>query len=86
MQTNNHLHRIAPEKVIRGENAWDEGKVIISSLYKKPILLGRSSTTLKVRDNMANDISEVVQRKFNYCVIDELINIKKLSNTCSNRI
>ena len=26
-----------------------------------------------LRDNMANDISEVVQREFQYCVIDEWI-------------
>ena len=28
-----------------------------------------------LRDNMATDISEVVQRKFNYCVIDEVDSI-----------
>ena len=28
-----------------------------------------------LRDNMSTDIEEVVQRKFNYCVIDEVDSI-----------
>ena len=59
MQANNHLHKISPEKVVRGERAWEEGKKIIPSLCKKPLLLGRSNCTYEARKFLSIELSSM---------------------------
>ena len=42
-------HSISPLKVIRGENAWEQGLSFIPNICKKPLVLGRSFSNLKLR-------------------------------------
>ena len=76
MQNPNFLHCISPEKVIRGENAFSKGKSMISSLCKKPLLIGRSDSTMKIRNCIQNDLLKiglkVIQANLEYdcCEID----------------
>ena len=49
---------IAPKRVLRGENAWEEGKRIIPSICKKPLLLGRSITTKNIRDFIYSELTQ----------------------------
>ncbi len=59
MQNNNFLHKISPQRVYRGENSWLEGKANIKNFYSKPLLLGRSQATKKIRDSLALDLIEM---------------------------
>ena len=76
MQANNHLHKISPEKVVRGENAWEEAKELIPSLCNKPLLLGRSNCTYELRKSLSIELSSmglnVVHEELNHdcCEID----------------
>ncbi|WP_269622783.1 iron-containing alcohol dehydrogenase family protein [Prochlorococcus marinus] len=76
MQIKNILHKIAPENVIRGENAWEQAKTIIPQICKKPLFLGRSKDTLGIRklltDQLRNChvVSINAQLKFDCCEID----------------
>ena len=56
MKDLNFSHSIAPKKVIRGFNSWDQGKKNISSICHKPLLLGRSKETLGTRMSLFNDL------------------------------
>ena len=46
------LHTISPQKVIRGSNAWDKGKHLISSICKRPLFIGRSNKTYYIREKL----------------------------------
>ena len=76
MQANNHLHKISPEKVVRGEKAWEEAKELIPSLCNKPLLLGRSNCTYEIRKSLSIELSSmglnVVHEELNHdcCEID----------------
>ena len=76
MQNTNLLHCASPEKLIRGENAWSESKSMIPFICKKVILLGRSLSTSKARNKIANDLIKigvsVLQEDLKYgcCEID----------------
>ena len=76
MQANNHLHKISPEKVIRGEKAWEEAKELIPSLCNKPLFLGRSNCTYETRKSLSIELSSmglnVVHEELNHdcCEID----------------
>ena len=59
MQDNNHLHKISPEKGGRGEKAWEEAKELIPSLCNKPLLLGRSNYTYKIREFLSIELSSM---------------------------
>ena len=51
-----NIHRISPSKVIRGENAWNKSIDSIIKLCKKPLILGRSSSTKKLRNTFERDL------------------------------
>ena len=76
MQANNHLHKISPEKVVRGEKAWEEGKKLIPYLCNKPLLLGRSNCTYETRQFLSIELSSmglnVIHEELNHdcCEID----------------
>ncbi len=76
MQANNHLHKISPEKVVRGEKAWEEAKELIPYLCNKPLILGRSSCTYEIRKSLSTELSlmglNVVHEELNHdcCEID----------------
>ncbi len=59
MQINNLLHNISPRTVIRGENAWLEAKNLIPSFTKRPLFLGRSESTLKIRKSLVADLKDL---------------------------
>ena len=56
IKENNFHHSISPDKVIRGNQAWKEGKKLIPHYCKSPLLLGRSKTTKKIRKVIKNDL------------------------------
>ncbi|MEB3159261.1 MAG: iron-containing alcohol dehydrogenase family protein [Synechococcus sp.] len=52
-------HSIAPARVIRGEQAWQQGLPLIPSLCQRPALLGRSPSTAALRSRLAADLSSI---------------------------
>ena len=49
-------HAIAPAAVLRGEGAWSEALPRIQALCSKPLLLGRSTTTSRLRHQLMADL------------------------------
>jgi len=54
MYINNHS--ISPLKVVRGEGAWIKSLESITKLSKRPLIIGRSSSTNKLRTSFKNDL------------------------------
>merc|ERR1712078_669478 len=50
-------HAIAPAAVLRGEGAWSEALPRIRDLCSKPLLLGRSTSTSRLRHQLMADLS-----------------------------
>ena len=82
IKENNFHHSISPDKVIRGNQAWKEGKKLIPHYCKSPLLLGRSKTTKKIRKVIKNDLQLLgikpleAELKYDCCEED----IKRISN------
>ena len=57
MSINNH--RISPSKVIRGEGAWINSLDLVTKLCKRPLLIGRSSSTKKIRASFKKDLLSI---------------------------
>jgi len=51
-----HTHAIAPSRVIRGEQAWQQGLPAIADLCQRPALLGRSPSTKAIRARLKADL------------------------------
>ena len=51
-----HTHAIAPSRVIRGEQAWQQGLPAIADLCQRPALLGRSPATQSIRARLKADL------------------------------
>ncbi len=49
-------HCISPSKVVRGEGAWNNSLDLITKLSKKPLIIGRSSSTKKIRTSFKKDL------------------------------
>ena len=49
-------HAIAPAAVMRGEGAWAQALPQIARLSRAPLLLGRSSQTERLRDQLFADL------------------------------
>ena len=54
MSINNHS--IAPSKVVRGEDAWIKSIDLVTQLCKRPLLIGRSSSTKSIRTSFKKDL------------------------------
>jgi len=54
MSINNHS--ISPSKVVRGENAWIKSIDLVTQLCKRPLLIGRSSSTKGIRTSFKKDL------------------------------
>tara|TARA_Y100001968_G_scaffold308634_1_gene327648 strand:+ start:97 stop:1209 length:1113 start_codon:yes stop_codon:yes gene_type:complete len=52
-----NFHSISPLKVVRGEEAWIESLEEIIKLCKRPLIIGRSNSTKKLRTTFKNDLS-----------------------------
>jgi glycerol dehydrogenase len=57
MPASHQLHAISPACVLRGEHAWREALPMLSSLCRKPLLLGRSRATAALRADLAGNLS-----------------------------
>ena len=54
MSTSNH--NISPSKVIRGAGAWNNSLDLIPKLCKRPLIIGRSSSTKEIRASFKKDL------------------------------
>ncbi len=50
------IHSISPLKVVRGEGAWIKSLEDIKKLSKRPLIIGRSFSTKKIRTSFCNDL------------------------------
>jgi glycerol dehydrogenase len=51
-------HAIAPAVVLRGEGAWQEAMPALQALSRRPLLLGRSSGTRSLREQLNADLRQ----------------------------
>ena len=49
-------HTISPLKVVRGEGAWTKSLDLITKLCKRPLIIGKSSCTKKIRTSFKKDL------------------------------
>ena len=49
-------HSISPSNVVRGEGAWTDSLDLIIKLCKRPLIIGRSSSTKKIRTSFKKDL------------------------------
>ena len=54
MSINNHS--ISPSKIVRGDGAWIKSLDLIGKLCKKPLIIGRSSATKRIRASFKKDL------------------------------
>ncbi len=52
-------HSIAPERVIRGEHAWEESLLFIPKICRSPLLIGRSQRTKQIRSKLFKDLQSL---------------------------
>ena len=76
-----HTHAIAPSRVIRGGQAWQQSLPVIADLYKRPLLLGRSPATQAIRAGLKADLTArdltVVEAQLNFdCCEEDLIRLE----------
>ena len=64
-----NIHSISPFEVIRGEDAWIKSIDSIIKLSKRPLIIGRSSSTKQIRNSFKKDLfSHGIQAKsFELC-------------------
>ena len=51
-----NIHCISPSKVVRGDNAWANSIESITVLCKRPLIIGRSNSTKKLRTSFEKDL------------------------------
>ena len=51
-----NVHSISPSKVVKGEGAWIKSIKLIASLCKRPLIIGRSCSTKKIRTSFEKDL------------------------------
>ncbi|MBC8168611.1 MAG: iron-containing alcohol dehydrogenase family protein [Synechococcus sp.] len=76
-----HTHAIAPSRVIRGGQAWQQSLPVIADLCKRPLLLGRSPATQAIRAGLKADLTArdltVVEAQLNFdCCEEDLIRLE----------
>lgn len=76
-----HTHAIAPSRVIRGGQAWQQSLPVIADLCKRPLLLGRSPATQAMRAGLKADLTArdltVVEDQLNFdCCEEDLIRLE----------
>ncbi len=54
MSINNHC--ISPSMVIRGKKAWSKSLDLVTQLCKRPLIIGRSNSTKKIRTSFKKDL------------------------------
>ncbi len=53
------MYLISPSKVVRGCNAWQRSLNEVKKITKRPLLLGRSLATSKIRSTLVEDLKKV---------------------------
>ena len=91
MSLNNHC--ISPSEVVRGEAAWIKSIQSINQLCKKPLIIGRSESTKKIRttfeqDLISNGINAITYELAHDCCEIDIQNAYKFSknNKCDGVI
>ncbi len=87
------MQLISPEKIFRGKGAWVKALPQIKELTKRPLLLGRSLATNKIRQQIYKDLRNedfyihVSNLQFD-CCYEDLERLRKiiLSNNCDSII
>ena len=87
------MQLISPEIVFRGQNAWLKALPQIKNVTKRPLILGRSSYTLELRNKIHKDLKDVnlciysADLEFD-CCYEDLLRIKNiiLNNKCDSII
>ena len=51
-----NIHSIAPTKVVKGERAWNKSIELIAKISNRPLIIGRSISTKKLRISFKNDL------------------------------
>ncbi len=51
-----NIHNISPSKVFRGTGAWNKSIESITKLCKRPLIIGRSSSTKTIRVSLEKDL------------------------------
>ena len=51
-----NIHSISPSKVIRGEGAWLKSIESITHLCNRPLIIGRSESTKRLRNSLKSDL------------------------------
>ena len=80
------MQLISPEKVFRGNGAWLKALPQIKKITKRPLILGRSFSTTKLRDQIFKDLQyhnfdiHVANLQFD-CCDEDLIRVKNIIST-----
>ncbi|MFN7900757.1 MAG: iron-containing alcohol dehydrogenase family protein [Synechococcaceae cyanobacterium] len=70
------LQAIAPRQVLRGAGAWQQALPCLGGLLQRPLLLGRSTATARIRQGLLNDLKAAglqptpAQLRFDCCEQD----------------
>ena len=87
------MRSISPEKVFRGTRAWIKALPLIKQFSERPLLLGRSLATSKIRHEIYKDLLEenlevqISNLEFD-CCFEDLVRVKDiaLKNNCDSII
>ncbi len=88
-----NVQRIAPSNVVKGERAWQKGIKLIPEITQRPLIIGRSNSTKKIRNSFEKDLISLgvhtssIELSHDCCDLD-IQNICKLSkkNNCDGII
>ena len=87
------MQLIAPEKIFRGNGVWFKALAEIKKNFKRPLLLGRSKATNKIRQQIYKDLLEenleihISNLNFDCCYEDlERLENFVLKNNCDSII
>tara|TARA_B100000214_G_scaffold372475_1_gene350796 strand:+ start:68 stop:1186 length:1119 start_codon:yes stop_codon:yes gene_type:complete len=61
-----NIHSISPSKVVRGNEAWNKSQDEIIKLCKRPLIIGRSAFTRKIRTTFKNDLLKQGIQSFSF--------------------
>ena len=86
-------HNISPSKVVRGDGAWIKSLDLITKLCKKPLIIGRSNSTKKIRTSFKKDLlskgipSIALELNYDCCEIDiQNAYVNSKANNCDGII
>ena len=51
-----NIQSISPTKVVKGDGAWSRSTDLVTKLCKRPLILGRSNSTKRIRSSLKKDL------------------------------